>query len=182
MKTFIALLRGINVGGKGILPMKDLVASLAELGCVNVRTYIQSGNVVLRIKQGSAKTLASRLSASIQASHGFTPHVLLIDAADFLRVIEDCPYRYIDGKQLDGKQLHVFFLQSTPKSPDLTTLESIKTPSEKFHLVGNVFYLFTPDGIGRSKLAAKAERCLGVAATARNWNTVAKLQAMLAEE
>ena len=80
-----------------------------------------------------------------------------------------------------GKELHLYFLVSRPKKPDLDRLDAVKARSERFALKDTVFYLYAPDGIGRSKLAAAVERSLGVAATARNWNTVEKLLEMVAE-
>jgi uncharacterized protein (DUF1697 family) len=80
---------------------------------------------------------------------------------------------------MEGKSLHFFFLASTPAKPDLDALAKLKSSSEEFKLGKNVFYLHAPDGIGRSKLAAKVEKALGVPATARNWNTVSKLMVMV---
>jgi uncharacterized protein (DUF1697 family) len=82
----------------------------------------------------------------------------------------------------EPKTLHLYFLASTPQNPDLQTLDSIKQANEQFKLIDNVFYLYAPDGIGRSKLAARVEKALGVAATARNWRTVCKIMAIQAEK
>jgi uncharacterized protein (DUF1697 family) len=78
------------------------------------------------------------------------------------------------------KSLHLFFLDETPKHPDLKSLDAIRTGNERYKLAGKVFYLNTPDGFGPSKLAGRVEKLLGVAATARNWNTVCKLAEMAA--
>jgi len=78
----------------------------------------------------------------------------------------------------EPKTLHLYFLASAPQNPDLKMLDSLKKADEQFKLIDNVFYLHTPDGIGRSKLAERAEKALGVAATARNWRTVSKIMAM----
>ena len=174
MKHYVALLRGINVGGKNILPMRELIESLEKLGCQNVRTYIQSGNVVFQIDKAAAKSIGEKLGSRISKSHGFTPTVLIIEAAKFLQAIADCPYECESGNQL-----HFSFLESKPKSPDLESLTELKTSTERFQLGKGVFYLLAPDGIGRSKLAAKVERCLGVPITGRNWNTIVKIQSML---
>jgi uncharacterized protein (DUF1697 family) len=77
--------------------------------------------------------------------------------------------------------LHLFFLEANPKSPDLKALEALKTKTEAFALKGTIFYLHTPDGLGRSKLATRIERSLGVQGTARNWRTVTTLLGMLNE-
>ena len=80
----------------------------------------------------------------------------------------------------DGKALLFFFLISPPKSPDLAGLARLKSETEQFWLHDKVFYLYAPDGIGRSKLAAKADKYINASATARNWNTVSKLMTMVA--
>ena len=174
MKTYIALFRGINVGGKNILPMKDLVGLLEGMGCEKVRTYIQSGNVVFQHKKKHKIKLASEISAKILDAHGFDPKVLLLDLSDLRDAVDNNPF-----ETKVGKALHFFFLESVPKKPDFEKLTAVKTSTEKFELINNVFYLYAPDGIGRSKLAAKVEQCLGVPVTARNWNTVSKLVSMV---
>ncbi|ADE12496.1 DUF1697 domain-containing protein [Sideroxydans lithotrophicus] len=177
MTTLIALLRGINVGGNNKLPMKELSALLTEMGLCDVQTYIQSGNVVFGCDLKNKATLAAKISAAIKAQHGFAPHILLLDAAELKKAMAGNPYPEAES---EPKSLHLFFLDEVPQQPDLKSLEAIKTPSERFKLAGKVFYLHAPDGVGNSKLAARAERLLGVAASARNWNTVCKLAEMAA--
>lgn len=170
MDTYIALFRGINVGGKNILPMKNLVEILEGMGCEKVKTYIQSGNAVFQTKRTQAKKLAEGIGTKIFGSHGFKPKVLLLEVSELEESIKNNPF-----KTEDGKALHFFFLESTPIEPDLEGLMNVKSNSEEFKLKSKTFYLFAPDGVGRSKLAAKVEQALGVPVTARNWNTVNKL-------
>ena len=174
MNTYIALFRGINVGGKNILPMKGLVETLEDMGCEDIKTYIQSGNVVFRIKQGKPNKIADEISLKILNNYSFKPKVLLLESDDLHAAIDNNPF-----ETRDGKALHFFFLASHPESPDLEQLVAIKSDSEEFKLVRNIFYLYAPDGIGRSKLAAKVEQRLGVPVTARNWNTISKLISMV---
>jgi uncharacterized protein (DUF1697 family) len=175
MNTFIALFRGINVGGNNILPMRDLVKVLEGLGLKNVKTYIQSGNVVFQSVNTNAFELSQEISATIEITHGFAPQVLLLGMKELQDAIASNPFP--EGER-EPKTLHLFFLDSIPQNPDLETLESIKTDSEQFELINKVFYLHAPDGIGRSKLAAKVEKAVGVAATARNWRTVSEVMSM----
>jgi uncharacterized protein (DUF1697 family) len=175
MNTFIALFRGINVGGNNILPMRDLVKVLEGLGLENVKTYIQSGNVVFQSVNTNAFELSQEISATIEITHGFAPQVLLLGMKELQDAIASNPFP--EGER-EPKTLHLFFLDSIPQNPDLETLESIKTDSEQFELINKVFYLHAPDGIGRSKLAAKVEKAVGVAATARNWRTVREVMSM----
>jgi uncharacterized protein (DUF1697 family) len=176
LKTYIALFRGINVGGSNVLPMKDLVAQLENLGSQNVKTYIQSGNAVFQNEEEDALLLSNKIRAAINKSHGFEPHVLLLKPAEIDRAVASNPFPEAES---EPKTLHVYFLASMPKNLDLGALESIKSDRERFALEDRVFYLYAPEGIGRSKLAANTEKLLGVAITGRNWRTVRKLMAMV---
>jgi uncharacterized protein (DUF1697 family) len=172
METYIALLRGINVGGNNLLPMKGLVVLLESLYCQDVKTYIQSGNAVFRHEADEVSALSNRISAGIKKSYGFEPKVLVLKAAELERARASNPFREAES---DPKTLHLYFLASAPIKPDMGMLERMKADSEEFVLKDNIVYLHAPDGIGRSKLASQAERALGVSATARNWQTVAQV-------
>lgn len=172
MKTFIALFRGINIGGHNLLPMKALTAILQDLGATGVTTYIQSGNAVFRSRPGNPDALAKRIAAEIGKRHGFEPHVLIIEPQTLARVIAGNPFADALG---DPVTLHVGFLAGAPGNPDLARLASLKQDSERYHLGEGVFYMHLPEGAGRSKLAAGAEKALGVPMTGRNWKTVCKL-------
>jgi len=175
MNTYIALLRGINVGGKNTLPMKELVTMLEDLGLANVRTYIQSGNVVFRSRRADAVKLARDIRSAVGENHGFTPQVLVLTQQELCDAIAHNPFP--EGES-DPRILHFCFLQSTPQKPDLDGLAAIRTGSERFCLVDAVLYLLTPDGIARSRLAGNVEKAMGVASTARNWRTVVKLRSL----
>jgi uncharacterized protein (DUF1697 family) len=178
MKTYIALFRGINVGGKNSLPMKELVAILENFGAQKIKTYIQSGNAVFQSDEKSLSQLSKQLTAEIKKRHGFEPHVLILGLDAIERAIEENPFPEAEA---DPSSLHLGFLASTPKSPDLKKLDSLKKKSERFHLSDHVFYLHAPEGIGRSKLAASTEKLLGVPMTSRNWRTVCKIMEMASE-
>lgn len=171
----IILLRGINVGSTRSLPMKELVDILRSFDLQDIETYIQSGNAVARSSGEVAPDLTERIAAAIEDRKGFKPQVLVITADKLKRVITSNPFPEAEA---DPKRLHVFFLASKPSAPDLESLEKLKGPTERFQLTGAGFYIHTPDGFGTSKLAEKAERYLGVRATARNWRTVMKLAEM----
>ena len=176
MTTYIALFRGINVGGKNKLPMKDLVATLENVGCQDVATYIQSGNAVFQSGEQDASLLAETIEAAIKERHGFEPRVLLLASEEMERAMRSNPF---PGAESEPKTLHLYFLAASPERPDLDALEGIKGGDrERFVLGDGVFYLHAPDGIGRSKLAASVERLLGVPVTARNWRTVCKVMEM----
>jgi uncharacterized protein (DUF1697 family) len=178
MKTYIALFRGVNVGGTNVLPMKDLVSQLEDLGSQNVKTYIQSGNVVFQNNEEDTSLLSNRIRTAIRKSHGFEPQVLLLEPEEIESAVASNPFPEAES---EPKTLHVLFLASIPKNPDLGALEGIKDDRERFALKDRVFYLHAPEGIGRSKLAANTEKLLGVLATGRNWRTVCKVLAMAKE-
>ena len=173
MNVYITLLRGINVGCKNKLPMKELIAILEECGFAEIQTYIQSGNVVLRSKPIKCATAASTIGKAISKKFAFQPQVLMITATDLKKAIENNPF-----PTDTGKALHFYFLATQPKNPNLDKLESLRAESENFQLVDRVLYLHAPAGIGRSKLAAAIEKNLNAPTTARNWNTVKKLAQM----
>lgn len=178
MNTYIALFRGINVGGNNILPMKELVVVLEGLGLSNVRTYIQSGNAVFRCEKTESGKLGGIITAAIEKSHGFSPQVLILSVQELEQVISNNPFP--DG-EIEPKTLHLFFLKSVPDEPDIDLLESLRAEGEHFRLMDGVFYLHARNGIGRSKVATKVERALGVPVTARNWRSVNKVMSMAAE-
>jgi len=177
MITQVVLLRGINVGGKNILPMQDLRALLTKLGCESVSTYIQSGNVVLRSDQPSS-SLARSISKTIEQRFGFKPLVLVMSGEKLNTLADANPYADV---ATDPKFLHTWFLAEKPTAPDVARIRDRQYLSEQFTLTDDAFYLHAPEGIGRSKLANEVEKCLGVPATARNWRTVRKLMEMVAE-
>ena len=171
----IALFRGINVGGKNMLPMRDLVRISEENGYTGIETYIQSGNIVFDATPAAAARFARTVGAAIAKTHGFEPGIVVRSAEEFKRAADANPFPKAESAP---KSLHLYFLASTPEKPDLPALNRIKAGNESFRLIGDIFYLHAPDGVGRSKLAAQAERLIGVAATARNWSTVTRLLEM----
>lgn len=175
MSTWIVLLRGINVGGKNILPMNEFVRDLQALKLENIQTYIQSGNAIFRSSRKISPTLGTQIATQIERSHGFRPQVLLLSVDQLEEAIASNPF---EEAEAEPKTLHLFFLASTPTAPDIKSLTEAKSSSERFHLTDHIFYLHAPDGTGRSKLAGRAEKLLGVAVTARNWRTVLKLRAL----
>jgi len=172
MNLWIAFFRGINVGGHNIMSMKDLKAMLAEMGCERVSTYIQSGNVVFSHKEAGATVLERKLSGAVKAKFGFEPRVLLLSIDQLKVAVEQNPF---PNATLEPKTLHLYFLTDDAVKVNWPAMDSVKSGTEEFRLIGRVFYLYAPDGIGRSRLAAKVEKCLGVPATARNWATVEKV-------
>jgi len=176
MHQYIALFRGINVGGHNKLPMSELKDVLAGIGLQDVATYIQSGNVVFAVEQADKTMLVESIREAVNQSHGFAPQVMLLPVEEFARAAAANPYP--EGED-EPKTLHLYFLAEEPQDPDLQKLAAIKYENERFALIGKVFYLHAPDGIGRSKLAAGVEKALDVPVTARNWRSVSKILEMV---
>jgi uncharacterized protein (DUF1697 family) len=159
--------------------MSDLKTLLERCGCVDVRTYIQSGNAILTSTSSDPAALAAQITAAISKRHGFAPRVQLLTRAQLERAAAENPFPQAAEMPTS---LHLFFLDAAPRNPDFKSLEALRTGSEAFALKGKVFYLYTPDGFGRSKLAERAGRFLGAdSGTARNWRTVTRLLAMCEE-
>jgi uncharacterized protein (DUF1697 family) len=171
MTIHVAFFRGINVGGKHVLPMQDLRDLLAELGCEDVQTYIQSGNAVFSASVDLI-LLSAKITSTIEERFGFAPQVLLLTVERFAAIASDNPYPEAEATP---KILHVWFLTEKAGNLDIDAMNSIKAENERFTLTDDALYLHAPDGIGRSRLAAKIDRHLGVSSTSRNWRTVRKL-------
>ncbi|MFN8468608.1 MAG: DUF1697 domain-containing protein [Caldilineaceae bacterium] len=175
MNTYIALLRGINVGGNNKLPMRDLVSLLEGLGLQNVKTYIQSGNIVCQSDQADPAQLSQAITGAIRRSNGFAPYALILDLQALEAAMAANPFP--EGVA-EPKSLHLFFMDESPQAFDTGALDRVKTANERYQLIDKVFYLHTPDGIGRSKLAEIAGKGWGVNVTARNWRTVNEVMAL----
>lgn len=167
--THVALLRGVNVGGKNKLPMKALVALFEDLGCEAVRTYIQSGNVIFEAK--STEGLADRIAARIEADHGLRVPVVLRTAEALARIRADNPF-----PDADPKALHVMFLRDAPAKVRVKALDPDRSPGDAFVVRGANVYVCCPNGIARTKLTnAWFDAQLGTVSTGRNWRTLGKL-------
>ncbi len=171
MPVFVALLRGVNVGGRTVLPMVELRQLAADLGYEDVRTYIQSGNLLLRAK-GKAPTVARALEGALAARGSVEPTVHVRTREELERVVEGSPFL---SRGVDPSKLHVVFTAATGTAdPGLTDLE--RYAPEEVVAVGQELHLHLPNGVGRSKLVEDlVRRGGGARGTIRNWRTVTKL-------
>ena len=183
MPTYVALLRGINVGGNNKIPMAELRTALGAAGFDRVRTYIQSGNVLFDSRKAKPETLAARVRAVISDTFGFDIATIVIDAAYLDSVVAATPY----SAEPDPRRVHVIFLPSNldaasrAKVYELQAASSAKGARDTITVDGPVMYLHTPDGFGTSELAkALSTRGAGIhrSGTARNWATVTTLKSM----
>ena len=173
-QRWAALLRGVNVGGKNILPMKDLAQLVAGLGGTNVTTLIQSGNVAFSGSESVAGSVRDRLTAAIAERLGHAPPVVLRSGAQLAAVLEANPFASVGTDAL-----HVGFLRDAP--PADARLDPNRSPGDTFRIVGSDVYLHLPNGVARTKLtSAFFDRGLQTVITVRNWRTVEKLAALCA--
>jgi uncharacterized protein (DUF1697 family) len=177
--AFVALLRAVNVGGTGIIKMADLKAICEGLGFGNVKTLLQSGNVVFTAK-GSDKSVARKLADAIEKSHSFRPAIMVRTADEIDDAMKRNPFKAEEKN--DPAHLVAIFMADPPTSGAKERIAAVKVATERLHLSGRELHAHYASGQGTSKVTnAVLERALGVPATARNWNTVTKLLALARE-
>jgi uncharacterized protein (DUF1697 family) len=173
LQTYVALLRGINLGARNKVAMADLRALFDALGMEDVETYIQSGNVVFKSRVANATELTEVIEKGITRDLGLSVTVALRTKAQLARAVTGNPF-VRDGK--DPANLHVTFLARRPERARVRELEATEFGRDEFRVVGQDVFLHLPDRYGGSPLSnAYFEKELGVAATTRNWRTVTKL-------
>jgi uncharacterized protein (DUF1697 family) len=174
----IVLLRGINIGSRNRISMPDLRTALTDAGFDDVRTYLQSGNVLLS-SGGKADEVARKTERLIKKEFGFDIAVVTRTRAQLAKVVETNPL----GKIAKTPKLYqVSFLTTKPTAALLRRVEEVATPRERVVAIGREIYAWHPDGAAHSKLwALLAGQKLGVTATGRNWITVTKLLALARE-
>ncbi|HVT11380.1 MAG TPA: DUF1697 domain-containing protein [Fimbriimonadaceae bacterium] len=174
---YVALLRGINVGGKNILPMKDLAALFVEAGCAEVRTYIQSGNVLFRADPDVAEDAPEIVSAMILERFQIRSPIILRDLHSVETVIAGNPYL---KEGVPPEEIGVLFLGSVPEVESVAKLDPARSAPDRFEVVGRDVYLHLATGFAKTKLTNDYfESRLRTPSTARNWRTVLKLREML---
>jgi uncharacterized protein (DUF1697 family) len=174
---YAALIRGINVGGNKKLAMADLRELMSSLGYTDVTTYIQSGNVVFTSARDDPAKLEREIEHRMAQDNGLEVSVLIRSQEELAAVIDGNPFRDATARPTE---VHVFFLSAPPDEQRLREIDPRQFEPDEYRLGDRVLYLRCPNGVGRSKLANFPwERRLGLRATSRNWNTVAKLLSML---
>jgi uncharacterized protein (DUF1697 family) len=173
LRTFIALLRGINVTGRNKIPMAELRALCDEIGWRSVRTYIQSGNVVFAAA-GEAVGLEAELEGAIEGRFGLSIPVLVRAADDWPAYVAGNPFP--DASQREPGRVALALAKAPPKPDAAERIGERARDGERVALVGDALWIHYPNGAGRSKLSpALLDRLAGSPVTARNWRTVLKL-------
>jgi uncharacterized protein (DUF1697 family) len=173
MPTFIALLRGINVGGHNKIPMSELRSLCGELGWVDVQTYIQSGNLVFRAGAAPA-ILEGDLERAVQHRFGLSIHVIVRSATEWAAYVEGNPYP--DASEREPNLVMLALSQAPPKQGALEGLRARAGGGERIELAGDALWIHYGGGMAKSKLlAGPLDRLVGSPVTTRNWRTVLKL-------
>jgi uncharacterized protein (DUF1697 family) len=165
--TYVALLRGVNVGGKNKLPLADLRNHFETLGFNNVRTLIQSGNVIF---ESPLVPTAQELELAIEERFDIVSRIALRTPQELQSVVAKRP-----SEMDDVGRLYVGFLASKPAPTDVVHLDHERFLPERFSVTGEEVYVHLPEGMGQSKLPDYLNRRLNVSTTFRNWNTVNRL-------
>jgi uncharacterized protein (DUF1697 family) len=175
--TYLALLRGINVGGKNKLPMKDLIAMFVAAGCDDVRAYIQSGNVIFNAEPNVVATLPGVISGRIAEHSGYQVPLILRTAEEMGAIVRHNPFIAAGAEE---NTLHVLFLAESPSADRISSLDPDRSPPDEFIVRRQEVYLCLPNGAGRTKLTnAYFDTKLATVSTGRNWRTVTTLLAMM---
>lgn len=173
MPSHLALLRGVNVGGRNKVPMAELRSLFEALGFADVSTYIQSGNVLFST---TGSVTPKSLQTSIEEQFGVDATVVLRTSQELRRVVEALPFT-----GADASKLHVGFMAHEPADDALANLDAEPFQPEEFAIAGRELYFHLPNGMGRAKLPAHLERRLQVPTTIRSWSTVKKLLELTGE-
>lgn len=172
MPVFIALYRGINIGGHHSVKMETLRALHEQLMHEQVQSYIQSGNVIFKAK-GPASAIAQKVSAAFTKEFGFSARLMLVDAKRWRTIVEENPYAAFAKEK--PQSVHVGICDGKPSEKALEALLAKTGGSETFVVGKNMIYLHSPGGYGPSKFAAGMEKACGVPMTVRNWRTMEKI-------
>lgn len=171
MKSFIALLRGINVSGQKMIKMSDLKIHLQESGFTSIQTYIQSGNIIFRSDETDTNIIESLIKEKILQKYGFEVPTLVKTPEELIKVINDNPFR---NKDLES--VYVTFLSQEPSEINIFQIKTFNYSPEELVISAKNIYLHCPDGYGKAKMNNNfIENKLKVPATTRNWKTVNKL-------
>lgn len=176
MPTYVAILRGINVSGQKKIPMAELRQILERHEWKNLKTYIQSGNVVFETTPKDPLELSGKIAESIMKQYGFEVPVITLTAAEIRSIIDANPFA-----NKDLSKVHVTFLAIEPDPGLVKQLPVSNNPKEAYRVMGKAVYVYCPDGYGRTKIHNMFfEKKLKVTATTRNWKTCLQLAAMTA--
>ena len=175
---YAALLRGVNVGGKNKLPMRELSTMFSDAGCTDVVHYIQSGNVLFHASASVSERIAAVIEERVQARFGFTPPVVVRTKRELASVVLENPFV---ARGEDKAKLFVMFLADRPSAARIAELDPQRSPGDEFVVRGKDIFMCLGAGAAKTKLTNDYfDRRLATTSTSRNWRTVQKLLELLA--
>lgn len=179
LQTYIVMLRGINVSGHRPMRMAEFRIQLADMGFIDISTYIQSGNIVFRAENVTNENMSGIIAQMILEKYDYNIPVITRKYDEWKMIIDKNPF--IGKTGVDTKYLHVTFLSESPSSSLIPSLDSVDHNADRYEVIEDRIYLYCPNGYGRTKLSNNfIESKLNVSATSRNWKTVCKLDEMAA--
>lgn len=172
MKTYISMLRGINVSGQKKIRMADLNDLYKSMNFANIKTYVQSGNVVFGSGENDSEKLAQEIETEIAKNYGYPVSVFIRTAEDFNRILQNNPF--LNERKAEPAKLHVTFLNRIPSDLEISNFKPpVNSGDDEFSFGEQEIYVYCPNGYGRTKLNNNFfERKLNIPATTRNWKTV----------
>lgn len=179
--VYIALLRGINVSGHKLIPMAELRTLCAEIKLKNVRTYIQSGNIIFNSAEKSSESLEQKISAAILKKFGHQVVVKVITVPELAEILSKNPF--LNFPDFNPVSMYFSLLMDTPHPENIQKLPANQKTGDQWHIINTIFYLYCPDGYGKTKLSNPfIEQKLKCVSTTRNWKTMYALLEMAQAE
>lgn len=180
MNTYIVLIRGINVGGKNSIKMAALKEVLFQNGLSDIKTYIQSGNVVVSSDADEPKHIEAIVEKCLMDDFGIAASVMCFDSATFETIVKSNPFKAVENAE---KNVHIAFFERKIQLESIEhinqSLKILRAETECFEMTDGAFYLHAPDGIGRSKLVARLEKSIGINITMRNLRTISAIEKLI---
>ena len=172
-KTYLALLRGVNVGGRNKLKMADLTALFEASGATNVRTHLQSGNVLFDLDGPRTRLVLATVGSGLLEAHGVEVPIVLRESTALPDILSACPF---PTEGVDPTTVHVGFLEARPGNAHLELLRDRESGADEIAVHGAEFYLRTPNGLAGTKFTTSfLDRAFGCVTTVRNWRTAQAL-------
>lgn len=178
MHTYVLLLRGINVGGNNIMPMKDLRACLADIGCTDVQTYIQSGNVVFKSRSTKVDYVTKKIAAALKKTFSYTNPILVIPAAVYRTIVASAPSNV--GANADQYRYDTIFVMPPLRAPEAAQAVAVRDGIDQMSVgEGALFFTRTKGQESKSYLSKIVKSKIYQQVTIRNWNTTIQLLNMI---
>ncbi|GFP76222.1 DUF1697 domain-containing protein [Clostridium fungisolvens] len=182
MNTYVALLRGINVGTKNRIKMADLKQLFESLGYVDVKTYIQSGNVIFKAEEEKEEVIINKIEDAFEEKFGFSSSIILRSGEELRDIISNCPFLETEIEEAkataEGECFYVSLMKYAPSEDKVKLIDKYKDEGNKYKIISRDVFLLFSKSIRNSKLANNLGK-LDVPSTVRNWNTINKLVSML---